>query len=283
MRLSVLNGRAVVVDGTQYVDVGEASSSAFGPDIAGLYDRWAEFRQWASTKLAGATRKTMPAQPAFGLLSPRARQSFGIGVNYSDHAGESGIAVPPEPMVFTKFASCLVGPTEPLRITLPTVDWEVELVLVIGAAARDVTREAAWSHVAGLTIGQDISDRKLQMLGSHPQFSLAKSRPGYGPIGPYLVTTDELKNRDDLDIRCTLNGEEVQHSRTSKLINDVPRLVSYLSSVLELFPGDVVFTGTPAGVGFVRTPPRYLAAGDVLVSTIEGLGELRTVTVGPKS
>jgi len=164
-------------------------------------------------------------------------------------------------------------------ITVPTVDWEVELVVVIGASARDLAQGDAWSAVAGLTIGQDISDRQLQFAGATPQFSLGKSRPGYGPIGPWLVTPDEFDDPNDLAISCSLNGEIVQEARTSGLIHDVPSIVSYLSSVVTLLPGDVIFTGTPAGVGFARTPPRFLAGGDVLVSSIQGIGELRTETV----
>ena len=133
--------------------------------------------------------------------------------------------------------------------------------------------------IAGLTIGQDISDRQLQLAGATPQFSLGKSRPGYGPIGPWLVTPDDFDDPNDLAISCTLNGEIVQAARTSSLIHDVPSIVSYLSSVVALLPGDVIFTGTPAGVGFTRTPPRFLAAGDVLVSSIQGIGELRTEAV----
>jgi len=154
--------------------------------------------------------------------------------------------------------------------------------VVIGARARDVGSGDAWAAVAGLTVGQDISDRALQLAGATPQFSLGKSRPGYGPIGPWLVTPDEFDDPDDLAISCTLNGEVVQAARTASLIHSVPSIVSYLSSVVVLWPGDVIFTGTPAGVGFTRTPPRYLAGGDELVSSIQGIGELRTQVIEPR-
>jgi 2-keto-4-pentenoate hydratase/2-oxohepta-3-ene-1,7-dioic acid hydratase in catechol pathway len=133
--------------------------------------------------------------------------------------------------------------------------------------------------VAGLTVGQDISERVLQMVGSVPQFSLAKSFPGFTPMGPWLVTADELDNPDDLELTCALDGEQVQKGRTSELIFSVPALIAKLSAVLPLLPGDVIFTGTPAGVGMGRSPQRYLQPGQTLTSAIEGIGEMRQVLV----
>jgi 2,4-didehydro-3-deoxy-L-rhamnonate hydrolase len=179
--------------------------------------------------------------------------------------------------VFTKFPSCITGGHG--EIQLPPgghTDWEVELVAVIGRRAFRISAADAWDHVAGLTVGQDISERVLQAAGPSPQFSLAKSLPGFGPTGPWLVTPDELADPDDLEISCYLNGELVQHSRTRHLIFGVPALIAYLSARLRLLPGDVLFTGTPAGVGFSRDPAVYLKPGDELVSRIEGLGELVT-------
>ena len=154
-------------------------------------------------------------------------------------------------------------------------DWEIELVAVIGARAWRVAESDAWRHVAGLTAGQDLSERISQLAGPAPQFSLGKSLPGFTPMGPCLVTPDEFADPDDLGLRATINGEEVQKARTSELIFPVPVLVSRLSHRLPLLPGDVIFTGTPAGVGLGRNPQRWLADGDELVSTIEGIGELR--------
>ena len=281
MKFAVLNGRAVVVDGDGVVDVAGASDGRFGPDPADCYERWGELRAWAAGSLAGARHDPLPSPSDFGPPTPRPRQVFGIGVNYADHAAEAGMISPDDPMVFGKFASCIAAPGDPLVVSVPTVDWEVELVVVIAAAARNLAPDDAWSAIAGLTIGQDISDRTLQMAGNNPQFGLAKSRPGYGPIGPWLVTPDEFDDPDDLAISCTVNGEQVQQSRTSHMIHGVPELISYLSGIVDLLPGDAIFTGTPAGVGFTRQPPRYLAPGDVIVSAIQGIGELRTVTVGP--
>jgi 2-keto-4-pentenoate hydratase/2-oxohepta-3-ene-1,7-dioic acid hydratase in catechol pathway len=154
-------------------------------------------------------------------------------------------------------------------------DWEIELVVVVGTAMSDVAEQDVWGHVAGLTIGQDLSERISQMAGPVPQFSLGKSLPGFTPMGPWLVTPDEFGDPDDVELLCMLNGEQMQKGRTSELIFSVPALLSRLSARLPLYPGDVIFTGTPAGVGLGRQPQRWLAAGDELVSTIEGIGELR--------
>jgi 2-keto-4-pentenoate hydratase/2-oxohepta-3-ene-1,7-dioic acid hydratase in catechol pathway len=139
-----------------------------------------------------------------------------------------------------------------------------------------VTTERAWEHVAGVTVGQDISARDVQMQGSPPQFSLGKSFPGFGPTGPWLVTPDALPDRDDLAIACSVNGERMQADRTSSMIFSVPETVARLSAICPLLPGDLIFTGTPAGVGNRMDPPRYLQPGDELVSTIEGIGSITT-------
>jgi 2-keto-4-pentenoate hydratase/2-oxohepta-3-ene-1,7-dioic acid hydratase in catechol pathway len=158
------------------------------------------------------------------------------------------------------------------------VDWEAELVVCIGRRARGVAAAEAWSYVAGLTCGQDISDREEQFR-SVRQFTLAKSRDTYAPTGPVLVTPDEVPDRDDLGIRCTLDGEEVQASRTNDLIFPVPALVEFISSWCTLEPGDLIFTGTPSGVGDSREPPRYLVAGQTIETEIEGIGTMRNATV----
>jgi 2-keto-4-pentenoate hydratase/2-oxohepta-3-ene-1,7-dioic acid hydratase in catechol pathway len=184
------------------------------------------------------------------------------------------MAVPSVPATFTKFPASLAGPFDDVEIVGGTVDWEVELVAVIGTRADRVDEAGAWSHVAGLTVGQDISDRTLQFAAGS-QFSLGKSRRGYGPMGPWLVTVDEVPDPDDLALGCSVDGEKVQDARTSDLIFGVPRLIAELSAVLPLLPGDVIFTGTPSGVGATRQPPRFLAPGQVLESWIEGIGTIR--------
>jgi 2-keto-4-pentenoate hydratase/2-oxohepta-3-ene-1,7-dioic acid hydratase in catechol pathway len=186
--------------------------------------------------------------------------------------------VPEVPATFTKFASSLSGPFDDIPIVGSSVDWEVELVAIVGQQADNVSVDDAWSYVAGLTVGQDISDRKLQMAAGR-QFSLGKSRRGFGPMGPWIVTPDEFENPDDLALGCSVDGEVVQDARSSDLIFNIPTLIAELSSVLTLYPGDVIFTGTPSGVGMACTPPRALAPGNVLETWIEGIGTMRNACV----
>ena len=271
MRLANCNGRAALVLGDEIADVAEVSSGRFGPDPMGVYDDWSAFTEFA----AGVRAGTAPlVEGALGCPIPSPRQVFAIGLNYRSHAEETGMAIPDAPATFTKFPASLAGPYDDVEIVGESVDWEVELVAVIGARADRVAEADAWAHVAGLTVGQDISDRHLQFAAG-AQFSLGKSRRGYGPMGPWVVTLDEVPNPDDLALGCSVDGEKVQDSRTSDLIFNVPQLVAELSAVLPLLPGDVIFTGTPAGVGIARQPARFLRAGYVLESWIEGIGTIR--------
>jgi len=281
VRIANLSGRpALVVDG-RAIDIEQASDGRFSADPQALYERWEEFRTWAAT--AADLPEGVAFDPAdLGSPAPAPRQTFAIGLNYRDHAAESGFAVPEGlPPVFTKFVTSLSGPVTDVRLPAGgNTDWEVELVVVVGRLAEEVSEQNAWAHVAGLTVGQDISERVSQLAGPVPQFSLGKSYPGFTPMGPWLVTPDEFDNPDDLELRCAVNGEEVQKGRTRDLIFSVPALISKLSAVLPLLPGDLIFTGTPAGVGLGRDPQRWLAPGDELVSGIEGIGELRQTFVG---
>ncbi|MEV0084883.1 fumarylacetoacetate hydrolase family protein [Saccharopolyspora sp. NPDC050642] len=276
MRIANLSGRLVLIADGRAIDVEQATGGRFSADPQAVYDRWEEFRAWV------AEAADLPAGVAFepaalGSPVPAPRQVLAIGLNYRDHASESGFASPSGlPPVFTKYVTSITGPVS--EVALPPgghTDWEVELVAVIGARAEGVSEDAAWEHVAGLAVGQDISERITQLAGPAPQFSLGKSYPGFAPVGPWLVTPDEFENPDDLELRCTINGEEVQKCRTRDLIFSVPALIAGLSAVLPLLPGDAIFTGTPAGVGLGRDPQRWLASGDVLVSTVAGIGELR--------
>jgi 2-keto-4-pentenoate hydratase/2-oxohepta-3-ene-1,7-dioic acid hydratase in catechol pathway len=279
MRIANLSGRLALLTGAGAVDVEAASAGLFGADPQAVYERWTDFLDWAraSTGPAVSQAPVRPYDPAhLGAPVPAPRQVFAIGLNYHDHAAESGLAVPEQPMVFTKFPSCVTGPYGDIRLPRGGhSDWEVELVVVIGTEAHHVAEADAWKHVAGLTAGQDLSERVSQLAGSPPQFSLGKSFPGFGPIGPWLVTPDEFDDPDDLRLHCTLNGEDVQRGRTSDLIFSVPQLIARLSGTLPLMPGDLIFTGTPAGVGLGRSPQRWLAPGDELVTRIEGIGEMR--------
>lgn len=197
---------------------------------------------------------------------------FAVGLNYRSHAAESGVEPPATPLVFTKFPSCLTGPRADIELRSTTGDHEVELVVVIGTGGRDIDPADAWSHVAGLTVGQDISDRLLQFAASPPHFDLGKSRDTYGPIGPFVISTDAVTDPDDLALECLVNGVRHQSDRTANLIFDVPTLIAYLSGILTLQPGDLLFTGTPDGVG--GPAGRFLAAGDVIETTIEGIGTI---------
>jgi 2,4-didehydro-3-deoxy-L-rhamnonate hydrolase len=179
---------------------------------------------------------------------------------------------PAVPLVFTKFPSCLAGRADPVILGGSTDDYEAELVVVIGRAGRDIRPEDAWDHVGGLTAGQDISDRALQFAAEPAHFDLGKSRDTYGPTGPVVVSPDSFADPGDLLISCDVNGERRQQDRTSNLIFGIPALVSYLSSILTLSPGDLIFTGTPDGVGVVSG--RFLRDEDVITTAIEGIGTL---------
>lgn len=219
-----------------------------------------------------------PVDPTrLGPPVPRPRQVFGIGLNYRDHAAEGGLVAPEAPLTFTKFPSCLAGPAAEIPLSGELVDWEAEIVVAIGHETRSVDVDTAWSSVAGLMLGQDVSDRGVQLAGERPQFSLGKSFPGYGPTGPALVSPDALADRDDLPLWCDVDGERMQSSRTSLMIFPIPVLVAYLSSICTLWPGDLIFTGTPDGVGLARG--RFLTPGAVVTTGAEGLGELHNVCV----
>jgi 2-keto-4-pentenoate hydratase/2-oxohepta-3-ene-1,7-dioic acid hydratase in catechol pathway len=273
MRVANADGRAVLVVDDGIVDVAAASGGTLPDDPQVLYEHWDDVRALADR----APRPTGPlVRSALRAPVPRPRQVFAIGMNYAAHAAEAGVEPPTFPPTFTKFPTCLTGPDATVDLPSPFVDWEVELVVVIGRQAYGVGPGEGWGHVAGLTVGQDLSERVVQTRPPAPQFSLGKSFPGFGPTGPWVVTPDEVDDADDLELGCTVNGEEVQKSRTSDLIFGVDELVHLLSGITPLLPGDLIFTGTPSGVGGTRTPPRFLAPGDELVSTIGGIGTIHT-------
>ncbi|MGW7529027.1 fumarylacetoacetate hydrolase family protein [Streptomyces sp. NPDC054783] len=272
MRTANLHGRLALVFDDRAVDVEEASDGRFAADPQAVFERWDEFRNWAAG--VSQTEGRPVDQSAYGPPVPRPRQVFAIGLNYADHVAESNLQRPEEPAVFTKFVTSVTGPYDPVALPSPVVDWEVELVAVIGRRTERVHAEDAWSHVAGLTVGQDLSERHVQLRGPALQFSLGKSFPGFGPLGPVLVTPDEVEDPDDLGIGCAVDGQTMQHSRTSRMIFPVPELIARLSAVCPLLPGDLIFTGTPAGVGGARDPRRFLAPGQELHSWIDGIGAL---------
>jgi len=278
MRLANLHGRLVILtDGEGAVDVAEASSGLFDPDPQAVFDCWDELLAWVGEN--GTGEGVRFALQDLGPPVPRPRQIFAIGMNYAMHADEIGLPPPERPPVFTKFQSSIAGPFDPVEHPGGNVDWEVEMVVAIGRHAHRVAAGSGWDHVAGVMAGLDISERGLQHEGAEPQYSLGKSYPGFGPIGPFLVTPDELPDRDDLELRCVVNGEAVQSDSTRNMIFSVGELVSLLSSVTPLLPGDLIFTGTPAGVGERQTPPRFLSVGDEVVGFVGGVGEVRNAIV----
>ncbi|MGW4331089.1 fumarylacetoacetate hydrolase family protein [Nocardia sp. NPDC004573] len=274
MKIGNLGDRLVIVMAAGAVDVERASGDRFASDPQAVYEHWTAFREWAHGADLAAAEPLDPAR----LRPPVARppQIFAIGLNYRQHAAESGLDLPSDPLVFTKFASCLTGAYSNIPVpTDGTADWEIELAVAIGVGARNVSADRAWEHVAGVAVAQDISGRAIQLRGPAPQFSLGRSLPGYGPIGPWLVTLDELPDPDDLQMTCTLNREEVQKTSTDDMIFSMPQLISQLSALLPLLPGDPLSTGTPAGIGSAMNPPRFLEPRQTLISRIDGVGELR--------
>lgn len=278
MRFGIIEGRAIVLadDGTA-IDVVRAGGGEFlAADGGADFTKWPEFCHWAQGLRTTSGEKV--EDPRWDSPVVRAHQVFAIGLNYVDHAAEAQMQLPPAPMVFTKFASAISGPNG--TVDIPDdgeVDWEAEIVAVIGRGGRNISEEDAWDHVAAITLGQDISERREQLSGSLPQFSLAKSHRGFAPLGPLLVSPDEFPNPSDIAFECRLNDEVVQVGQTRDMIFTVPNLIAQLSRTIEFLPGDLIFTGTPPGVGMGREPKWYVEDGDVLTSRAELVGEMTQV------
>jgi 2-keto-4-pentenoate hydratase/2-oxohepta-3-ene-1,7-dioic acid hydratase in catechol pathway len=204
-----------------------------------------------------------------------------VGLNYADHAKETGAKAGDEPVIFCKFPTTLRGPEAPIELPPESneVDYEAELVIVIGRRARRVPRQEAMSYIAGYACGHDVSARDWQKNKPGKQWLLGKSFDSFAPLGPWLATADEVPNPGNLAISMRINGEVMQQSNTNQLIFPIDYLVSYLSHVSTLLPGDLIYTGTPSGVGVARTPPVFLKPGDVTEVTIEGLGTLRNPVI----
>ncbi|MFP6664722.1 MAG: fumarylacetoacetate hydrolase family protein [Deltaproteobacteria bacterium] len=269
-RLAVMNERAVLVANDGVYDLKRHSGGGFSADPMAAIARFTELHEVAAG--LGAVPDAPLDVAALSACVPLPRKVFAVGLNYRAHAEESGMEVPPNPLVFAKFSNCITGPTADVIIYGPTTDWEAELVLVMGTRARDITAEDAWEHIAGFTCGQDVSERTTQFASKPPHFDLAKSFDTYGPIGPCIVSLDQFADPSDLAITCDVNGERQQDARTSDLIFTIPELVAYISGICTLEPGDMIFTGTPAGAGFMKG--RFLQPGDVIETTIEGIGTL---------
>jgi 2-keto-4-pentenoate hydratase/2-oxohepta-3-ene-1,7-dioic acid hydratase in catechol pathway len=229
--------------------------------------------------LAAIDLKRMPLVPAgtrLGAPVAGTRQFVAIGLNYRKHAQEAGMEIPTEPVVFTKAITALAGPDDTVVLPKDSVagDWEIELGFVMGSIARDVSVEDALSTVAGYCLANDVSERDWQ-IKRNGQWGKGKSFDGFGPIGPWLVTTDELPDPQDIPIELSVNGQVRQSSNTADMIFPVAKIVSYLSEFMTLLPGDVVITGTPAGVGLGMKPPTFLKRGDVMTLSGGPLGTQR--------
>ena len=230
-------------------------------------------------KLRAIDPESLPVvkgKPRLGVPFTGISKFVAVGLNYSDHAAEAGMPVPSEPILFTKATTSITGPNDP--VVLPKDahkgDWEVELAIVIGTTARYVTEERALDYVAGYCVTNDVSERSFQ-LERGSQWDRGKGCDTFGPLGPYLVTTDEIPNPQALDMWLDLNGQRMQTGNTRTMIFGAAFLVSYISRFMTLLPGDVIATGTPPGVGLGKKPPVYLKAGDVMTLGLKGLGEQR--------
>jgi 2-keto-4-pentenoate hydratase/2-oxohepta-3-ene-1,7-dioic acid hydratase in catechol pathway len=274
----------------RYGDVGEEKAGIVDADDA-IRDLTGVIADIAGANLKPESlaelRKINPKQLPLVGGSPRIGACVGgvgkficIGLNYSDHAAESGMAVPAEPVVFMKATSAICGPYDDVMIPRGSekTDWEVELGVVIGKEARYVTEQEALSHVAGYCVVNDVSERAFQLEGTG-QWVKGKSADTFGPIGPWLVTADEVRDPQGLGMWLEVDGHKYQNGSTATMVFGVAHLISYLSRFMSLQPGDIISTGTPPGVGMGQKPPRYLRPGNVIRLGVEGLGEQRQTVV----
>ena len=271
-RLANIDGRAALVSGENYYDLEKISQGNFSQDPMQALEALSELSALGA-QLDNFEPSGQLADVELGPPVPNPKNCYAVGLNYRNHAEESNMAMPPVPMVFTKHTSCISGPTADIEMRSDYVDYEAELVAVIGKPGKDIAKETAWQHVAGLCVGQDISDRPMQFSAAPPQFNLGKSFDTFGPIGPVLTSLESLQDYHSMEIQCNVSGEVRQKDNVSDLIFDIPYLIAYLSEIVTLKTGDIIFTGTPAGVGVIDG--KYLRDGDMLTTSIEGLGTLR--------
>jgi 2-keto-4-pentenoate hydratase/2-oxohepta-3-ene-1,7-dioic acid hydratase in catechol pathway len=271
-----------LVSDSEIVDLTSLTSklSLTANELLDCFDLEKDFLEKA--KNSGDLPKFNRAEAVICSPVPRPGKILCIGLNYRDHAEESGMAIPKSPIIFSKFGTCVIGPND--SILLPRgseqVDYEAEFAFVVGKTARLVSREKAMDHVLGYTNFNDVSARDFQFADG--QWVRGKSCDTFAPMGEFIITTDEIADPHDLRIRFRLNGETLQDSTTAQLIFKIPELIEFLSKSMTLEPGDVIATGTPPGVGFARKPPVFLKNGDVAEVEIEGLGILRNKVTSDK-
>lgn len=273
--------RAVVLRDGQYVDL-QSSDAALPASVRELLEAGPAALRAAEAAVRGRKSVSYPADNVKLLPPiPDPHKIVCLGLNYRDHAEETGATIPKDPILFSKYATALIG--DGAAIVLPAVshevDYEAELVIVLGKRGRHIKPADALGYVAGYTIGHDVSARDWQLKKEGKQWMVGKTFDTFAPTGPVIVTADELPNAERLPIRLRLNGQTMQDSNTSQMIFGVAAVVSYLSQVFTIEPGDLVFTGTPPGVGFARKPPVYLKGGDTVEVEIEGIGVLKNPVV----
>ena len=267
-----INDRSALVQGEAFFDLAIITNGAVSSDPMKAIQNSDLLHHYA-TQLDDYESSGLIAEANVCAPIPRPRNSFGVGLNYQLHVEEAASKTPNTPMVFTKFPSCISGPTDDVIMRSDECDYEGELLVVIGKDGKDIAKEEAWSHILGLSVGQDFSDRGIQYKDQPAQFNLGKSFDTFGPTGPHLVSTDSFADPNDLEIVTTVNGDVRQRDRTSNMIFDIPTLISYISSITSLAVGDIIFSGTPEGVGFRNGS--FLKDGDIVETTIEGIGTMR--------
>lgn len=275
-KIGNIAGKAALIKNDKYYDLASISDNSISSDTVEALSSSDELsRLYAGLLETNATGNLSDVK--LDNPVPASKNSYAIGLNYRKHAEESNMEIPEVPMVFTKHTSCFVGPTDEVEMRSNYVDYEAELVVVIGKEGKDISKDDAWDHVAGMCVGQDISDRPAQFASAPPMFNLGKSFDTFGPMGPFLVSPDLVDDKSGLNLECQINGETVQKENTSDLIFDVPAIISYLSEIVTLKTGDTIWTGTPAGVGIAKGI--FLKDGDVITTTIEGLGTIENKCV----
>ena len=275
-KLGTTNSRAILIKDGNYYDLEDISNGSISSDSVQALESIEKINE-LSNNLDNLSPSGSLSEIQLGNPVPNCKNSYAVGLNYKGHAEEGGMEILEVPMVFTKQTSCCGGPKANMEMRSDCVDYEAELVVVIGKEGKDIKKENGWDHVAGMCIGQDISDRPAQFATQPPMFNLGKSFDNYGPMGPYLVSPDSLEDCKSLDLECKLNGKTMQKDNTSDLIFDVPTIISYLSEIVTLKVGDTIWTGTPSGVG--ATQGIFLKDGDILKTSIEGLGEMENKCV----
>jgi 2-keto-4-pentenoate hydratase/2-oxohepta-3-ene-1,7-dioic acid hydratase in catechol pathway len=270
-KLANIKGRAALLNEESFYDLEKISEGNLSHDTTNALFHLEELDE-LSNKLNDLEATGKISEAEFDAPVSFPKNCYAVGLNYRNHAEEANMTIPEVPMVFTKHTSCLVGAAADVEMRSNYVDYEAELVVVIGLSGKDISKDQAWNHVAGLCVGQDISDRPAQFASTPPMFNLGKSFDTFGPMGPALVSPDSLPNKESLVIECKVNDEIRQNDNTNDLIFDVPTIISYLSEIVTLNTGDVIFTGTPGGVGVSQG--KFLNDGDIITTSIKGLGTL---------